>query len=243
MCRLLGVVFTKEFPFETLSELRILSEIGSVPGESVRGHRDGWGIATFREGKPYYVGRSTNAAFRDKFFSEAIETAKALRPPNILIAHVRAASSGGVSIENTHPFIVEGLVFAHNGTVKGLGSDAKGRQKGQTDSERLAFLVADRMGEKGSLGAAVKSVVKEDIDKREYSAAIMLVSDGKTLVGYRDFVDPSRAQYYGLKMAKCKDSVSLFQEIAVGCDGVLSEIAKRQLVVVNSELKVTTEDL
>ncbi len=243
MCRLLGVVFLKKFPSDVLSELKILSEIGSVPGEVKRGHRDGWGIVAFQSGKPFYVGRSTRPAFSDKVYNAAVEKVRGLRPPNIVIAHVRAASSGGVATENTHPFIVDGLVFAHNGTVNGLPSDPRGRQKGQTDSELIALLIADRFGEKGSLTDAMKSVVKEEIDRRSFSAAVMMASDGKTLVGYRDYSDPERAAYYGLKMAKCEDSVSLFQEIAVGCDGERSEIAKRELVTVNSDLQVTTERL
>lgn len=243
MCRLLGVVFTKEFPSETLSELKILSEIGAVPGETRRGHRDGWGIASFRDGKPYYVGRSTNPAFSDRSYNEAAEKVRAISAPNILIAHVRAASAGRVSIENTHPFILDGLVFAHNGTIKGLAADKTGRQKGQTDSELVGLLIADRLKEKGSLASAMRSVVKEKIDGREFTGAILLASDGKTLVGYRDYSDPSRSAYYGLKMAKCEGSVSLLQEIAVGCDGERSEIGKRQLVVVDSDLRIATEQL
>ncbi len=243
MCRLLGVVFRKEFPMETLDELKILSEIGIVPGEPVRGHRDGWGIAAFREGVPFYAGRSISPAFADSAYKDAVDQVRNLDAPNILIAHVRAASSGGVAIENTHPFIVNGIVFAHNGTVRGLPSDKSGRQKGQTDSELLALLVADKMKEKGALSAAVESVVRENIDNRDFSAAIILASDGKTLVGYRDYSDPGRAGYYNLKIAKCADSVSLFQEIAVGCDGERSEVGKRQLVEVDSELRVKTEEI
>jgi len=243
MCRVLGVVFRDSFPIETLSELKILSEIGSVPGESKRGHRDGWGIAAYRAGKPYYLGRNTRPAFVDPSYNEAIDAAGRIPPPNMLIAHVRAASSGGVSLENTHPFIIGELVFAHNGTVKGLPEDPQNRAKGQTDSELLAFLVADRLAEKKSLHNAVKSVIKEDVDGREFSAAVIVASDGHNLVGYRDFSDEDRASYYNLRLAKCKDSVSLLQEVAVGCEGELSEVKKRELVVVTSDLKVETEAL
>jgi len=243
MCRLLGVVFREEFPTETLSELRILSEIGRVAGEERRGHRDGWGIATFQDGRPYYVGRSTKPAYSDPSYNRAIDAVSRIPPPNILIAHVRAASSGGVTLENTHPFIVDGLVVAHNGTVTGLPKDARGRTKGQTDSELIAILVADRMKKNGSLASAVKWVVKEEIDKRTFTAAVIVASDGRTLVGYRDYSSPERAWYYGLKIARCEDSVVLLQEIAGGCDGERSEVGKRELVTVTSDLKVTTETL
>jgi len=243
MCRLLGVVFLGGFPAETLSELKILSEIGTVPGEKRRGHRDGWGIATFKDGKPHYIGRSIKPAFSDPAYNKAMKAAKSLAPPNMLIAHVRAASSGGVTMENTHPFIVNGLIFAHNGTVRGLARDPAGRAKGETDSELVALLIADRMKETGSLRSAVKSVVKEEIDKRDFTAALFLVCDGRALVGYRDFSAPDRAGYYGLKMAKCEDSISLFQEIAVGCEGDRFDIGKRQLVSVSPDLAVATENI
>lgn len=243
MCRLLGVVFRGKFPAEALSELKILSEIGRVPGEERRGHRDGWGVAAFRDGKPYYLGRSTRPAFSDREYNAVVDLAESIPSPNILIAHVRAASLGGVSLENTHPFIVNGLVFAHNGTVTGLPVDPGGRAKGDTDSERLALLVADRVREKGSLTSAVKSVVKEEVDTRSFTAAVILASDGRTLVGYRDFSAPDRSKYYALKVARCGHSVVLYQEIAVGCTGEHSSVGKRELVTVTADLDVSTERL
>lgn len=241
MCRLLGVVFRGEFPTDTLSELRILSEIGRVPGDMMPGHRDGWGMASFRDGRPYYLGRSTKPAFRDPSYDEAVHACERIAPPNILLAHVRAASSGGVSLENTHPFIIGGLALAHNGTVSGLPRDSHGRVKGQTDSEQIALFVADRMKEKGSLESAMKSVINEEIDHRTFTAAIMVASDGRSLVGYRDFASADKAAYYGLKVAKCEDSVALFQEIAVGCEGERSEVGKRELISISRELDVRSQ--
>jgi hypothetical protein len=69
----------------------------------------------------------------------------------------------------------------------------------------------------------------------------MIACDGRTLVGYRDFSAEDKAAYYALKLAKCPHSVALFQEIAVACEGEHSEIAKRELVTVTADLKVTTE--
>jgi len=243
MCRLLGVVFRSEFPAESLSELKILSEIGGVPNEERRGHRDGWGIASFRDGKAFYVGRSIRPAFSDPNYNAAIDAARHLPFPNMLVAHVRAASSGGVSLENTHPFIVDNLVFAHNGTVKGLRATNSGRAKGQTDSEQIALMLSDRLREKGSLAQAVRSVVREEIDGRDFTGAILLASDGKTLVGYRDLLAEDKAAYYSLRVARCEHSVALFQEIAVGCEGERSEMSRREMVTVTPDLKVKTEKI
>jgi glutamine amidotransferase len=35
-------------------------------------------------------------------------------------AHVRYASTGGLRMKNTHPFLQDGRLFAHNGVVTGL---------------------------------------------------------------------------------------------------------------------------
>ena len=36
------------------------------------------------------------------------------------VAHVRYASTGAHTLENTHPFLQDGRLFAHNGMVQGL---------------------------------------------------------------------------------------------------------------------------
>jgi predicted glutamine amidotransferase len=62
----------------------------------------------------------------------------------LAIAHVRKKTRGRVSLENTHPFVRElwgrHFVFAHNGTIKGVGKFELGRFRpiGDTDSE-IAF--------------------------------------------------------------------------------------------------------
>ena len=243
MCRMLGVVFRGDFPADVLGSLKALSKIGRVPGRESPGHIDGWGIATFNNGSPVYLGRSTRPAFVDTDYDYATDAATRIGPPNILIGHVRAASQGSVAVENTHPFVVDNLVFAHNGTVKGLSKDNRGRAVGQTDSELVAILLADRMREKKSLVAAMKSVITENIDNLESTASILLASDGKTLVGFRDYSDPGLAWYYSLKVAECADSVVVFQEIEVGCEGESSEVRKRELIAANLELEVTSQIL
>ena len=56
---------------------------------------------------------------------------------NSFIAHFRIKSVGDVNPENTHPFVMEKVVFAHNGTIHNIVP-----LEGKTDSETfgLAFL-------------------------------------------------------------------------------------------------------
>ena len=64
--------------------------------------------------------------------------------------HVRYASTGALTVPNTHPFLLQDRMFAHNGVVYGLdGLDRRLAQlgvgdtvHGETDSERVFALVA-----------------------------------------------------------------------------------------------------
>ena len=170
MCRMVGVVFRNEFPMGTLTDLRHLSEVGKIPEEEQLGHRDGWGIVSFRNGTPRYVGRSSRPAFLDPSFDSALEDIPELAGQNILIAHVRAASEGTALLPNTHPFVVDGIVLGHNGTIENFHPRTTRKPKGETDSERLALLVADRYDEKGDLRMALKSVALSEVYSRATSS-------------------------------------------------------------------------
>ena len=103
-------------------------------------HGDGWGIAFF-EGRGVRV-------FLDPKASSASPVAELVRNYPIhslnVIAHIRKATQGVITLENTHPFQRElwgrYWVFAHNGNLKGFQPALHGefRPVGQTDSE-LAF--------------------------------------------------------------------------------------------------------
>lgn len=108
-------------------------------------NRDGWGIM-FAEGRDAHLFREAAPAsdsLLDRFVREHEDPS-----PNV-IAHVRRASRGKVSLANTHPFrrVRAGRAhhFAHNGTLKNLKSITEASTLsadciGDTDSE-LAFLV------------------------------------------------------------------------------------------------------
>jgi len=243
MCRMVGIVFRSEFPMGTLTDLRHLSEVGKIPEEEQLGHRDGWGIVSFRNGNPRYIGRSPRPAFLDPSFDSALEDIPELAGPNILIAHVRAASEGAATLPNTHPFVVDGIVLGHNGTIEDFHPRTKRKPRGESDSERLALLVADRYDEKGDLRMALKSVILGELSAHEFSSAIMLASDGKTLYGYRDYTRKDRARYYTMRVCQCKDYVALFQQTHLGYKGKLSSVKKGELVSVGLDLRVKREQV
>ena len=103
-------------------------------------HGDGWGIA-------FFEGRGVRL-FLDPKASAHSPVAELVRRYPIhslnVIAHIRKATQGFVSLENTHPFKRElwgrYWVFAHNGNLKDFAPTLRGyfQPVGQTDSE-LAF--------------------------------------------------------------------------------------------------------
>lgn len=81
-------------------------------------HADGWGLAYFEDnGLRHFIDHRPAA---DSPMANFLKS-HPLRSKN-LIAHVRKATVGSVSLANTHPFVRElwgrHWVFAHNGTLK-----------------------------------------------------------------------------------------------------------------------------
>ena len=243
MCRMVGVVYKGKFPTGSLDDLRHVSEVGKIPDEEQLGHRDGWGIVSFRNGSPRYIGRSSRWAYQDPSFDSARKKIPQLEPPNILIAHVRALSTGDASLPNTHPFVMGGLVLAHNGTMTDFKPATRHRPKGETDSELLMAILADRMEDEKNLRSAVRSLIREDISTHPFSAAILLISDGKKLFGYRDFGPGRSPDYYDLRIARCGDCVVLFQETRMDYECELPRIRKGELAIVDLDLNIEREML
>ncbi len=101
-------------------------------------HKDGFGIA-------FFEGRGLRH-FVDHHSARVSPLAELVKhypiQSDVVIAHIRKATQGVVSLENTHPFMRElwgrYWVFAHNGDLKAFQPrlHAAFRPVGQTDSER-----------------------------------------------------------------------------------------------------------
>lgn len=65
----------------------------------------------------------------------------------VLMGHNRAATRGGVTVHNAHPFVTDRILGAHNGTLDHQClKDLAENQEGQTDSERLIRTISDLDG-------------------------------------------------------------------------------------------------
>jgi predicted glutamine amidotransferase len=112
---------------------------------SRQSHRDpdGTGLGSYDAAGRPQVDKAPIAAFEDKAFAGEARTLES----TTFVAHVRFASTGNLTVANTHPFEQAGRLFAHNGVVGDLPRvDAElGEQRalvgGDTDSERVFALV------------------------------------------------------------------------------------------------------
>ncbi len=119
----------------------------SKQDRSGKTHRDGWGIACWN-GKSLEVNKNFKPAFEDNSFAERASQLRA----SMWLAHARAASSGNVRLENTHPFHHGSWAWAHNGTIikpldllndiimDNIAPEFRELRRGSTDSE-LCFLL------------------------------------------------------------------------------------------------------
>lgn len=114
---------------------------------SAQSHRnpDGAGIGVFGAGGTPIVDKQPLAAWQDAEFASAARDLHG----TTFVAHVRYASIGELVVTDTHPFLLDDRLFAHNGVVQGLAEldarlvelNAAGLVQGHTDSERIFALI------------------------------------------------------------------------------------------------------
>lgn len=169
-------------------------------------HGHGWGVADYPDGVPV-IEKQTWAAFEGEHFTKAAARVYA----HTVVAHVRRATIGPVSVENTHPFNHGRWIFAHNGTVPGFEEvrfkmldqmDPLHRSeiRGQTDSEHVfryllsLFLQHPEQGLHDVVRRGLDQVVAwstEAAPDKKIGLNVVL-TDGETLVGSR----LNRSLYY-----------------------------------------------
>lgn len=179
MCRVLGCVAT-----EPVTVRHELLEAENPFIRQSEEHDSGWGMAVYDRpegGEPRCV-RFPQAAHADGDFMAATEMRG-----RMFNAHVRRATIGGLSAENTHPFCLGAYSFSHNGTVlhaRRLLESGVRRPAGETDSECLfAWLMRDF--DPGSPIASLRRLVATTIERSPFSALNFLFCDGERLYAYR----------------------------------------------------------
>ena len=76
---------------------------------------DGFGVAWYEKlGKKPDIYKSTKSAWNDLKIPSLMKKIQS----TCFLSHVRAATVGGVSFANCHPFTFENYSFVHNGTIR-----------------------------------------------------------------------------------------------------------------------------
>jgi predicted glutamine amidotransferase len=160
MCRLFGLHAGTR---DVTATFWLINAPDSLAAQSHR-NPDGAGVGTFGPGGQPEVSKQPIAAWEDAQFATA---ARDLRGTTF-VAHVRYASTGARTLANTHPFVLDGRLFAHNGVVQGLGEldrqlaglGAAGLVGGETDSERIfALITAETRRNGGDVTAGLTAAV------------------------------------------------------------------------------------
>ncbi len=179
MCRIFGCVAS-----EPVSVRQELLEARNPMIRQSQEHDSGWGMAVYERtdgGEPLLV-RFPEAAYADGDFQRATE-----QRGRIFNVHVRRATMGGLTLENTHPFVLGDYSFSHNGTVlhfTRLLEHGVAPPRGQTDSEHVFnFLMRDF--DPGDVVGSLRHAVLATAERSEFSGLNFLFSDGERLWAYR----------------------------------------------------------
>src|ERR1700761_8382724 len=114
MCRLFGMTGGSEPVRATFWLLQASDSLS----EQSRREPDGAGIGFFDKHDSSVVSKQPIAAFEDRRFAEEAQEVEA----RTFVAHVRFASTGALTLPNTHPFEQAGRLFAHNGVIEGVAA-------------------------------------------------------------------------------------------------------------------------
>lgn len=157
MCRLFG------FRSVIQSQVhRSLVSADNALGNLSEQHPDGWGVAYYVEGTPHLT-RSAITALSDRVFQRV----SGVVASETVVAHVRKATQGVISVLNCHPFQHGRWVFAHNGDIPNFAqhrdlllSEVSPRLRryilGETDSEVVFFLILTQLLRYGPLSSAFR---------------------------------------------------------------------------------------
>jgi predicted glutamine amidotransferase len=179
MCRVFGCVSA-----EPVSIRHELLEADNPMIRQSEDHDSGWGMAVYRraDGAEPACVRFPQAAHADGDFLKATDTRG-----RVFNVHVRRATMGGLTLENTHPFCLGNYSFGHNGTVldfprllhPGVRAPA-----GQTDSEHLFNLLMARF-DPGDVIGSLRRAIRTAVEASPFSGLNFLFSDGERLYAYR----------------------------------------------------------
>jgi glutamine amidotransferase len=157
MCRLFGLIAS---PQRVHASFWLLEAPDSLLEQSLR-NPDGTGLGYFAPVVGAVVDKEPLTAYEDPAFARQAKHVSS----TTFVSHIRYGTTGGRTTENTHPFAMDGMLFAHNGMIRDLEAlEAEvGRDMrfvgGETDSERYFALIAKEIRARASIGAGISAAV------------------------------------------------------------------------------------
>jgi hypothetical protein len=217
-CRMWGMVSQTLPPTVVMDQLvnflDSLKNLGGGPDGP--GNVNGWGLIYYDHSGTLFVARGQPEAYADNNFNTAAQ-ALASSGAQVGMGHVRAASSGAVSIPDPHPFVrvYDGKTwtFAHNGglnianlkTMIGptylayftptVGSSWNDPNVIDSDLY-MVYILKCIDGASGNVKAGIAEAETEIYKTDGSSNANFLLSDGSLMWGYKKSVDSSHPLCY-----------------------------------------------
>jgi len=219
MCRMIAIRNYRYLEHRDLLEnFSLLAEKGKVPGGAAPGHNDGWGIGYYRSGRAF-LHKSAASLVRDKdVFRRVIRNADG--SPTLLV-HLRKSAWPHTSTSaNAHPFLHDGFMFAHNGTIRDykallpfVNVGKPSAIKRALDTEIFFYFILSCL-KSGAVQLDVKTAMKKAIrhilHENSFSSLNCILANDKALFAYRQY--SIHHSYY-----------SLYHAAAAGADIVCSE--------------------
>jgi len=182
MCRLLGYAAPR-----ATTAAAVLGEADAREWQRMgRLHADGWGTAWVDASGAVERHRDPSDGAASPDLARAIGEDRA----TARIAHLRLATEGmGNVLGNTHPFLVDGIAFAHNGSIHPVQElramvrpEEVERVGGTTDSAIVVALVLREVARGVPLFEAVTSTVARLRERFDTSAINLLVLSADELI-------------------------------------------------------------
>lgn len=227
MCQLLGM--NCNTPTDIVFSFTGFAMRGGTTDE----HKDGWGIAFFEgNGVRHFVDHQAAIA------SPIAELIKRypIKSKNV-IAHIRKATQGVVSLENCHPFVRECWgkywVFAHNGDLKNFTPALGGAYHpvGATDSELAFCYVMQEM--RRHFGEKLPAIAEMAVFLRKLCAQIashgtfnMMLSNGEAM-----FVHCSTKLHYIVRQYPFTTATLSDEDVAIDFSEVTTPRDKVAIIV------------
>lgn len=184
MCRLFALhagrrdVRARFWLLEAPTSLAVQSEVNA----------DGFGLASLSAEQALLLIRNPVQASADRLYQGFARNTQACQ----FLVHLRYANTGTTSLANTHPFLQDGRVFAHNGVVGDLErlearlGEHRAMVTGDTDSERaFALITLCIRAAGGDVRAGIAAAVRELAEEYELYSINFLLGEVGHLWAFR----------------------------------------------------------